>query len=96
MVPNMNDKDTSGVLSAAERELGAFLTTVRRSFGADAVRRASVYWMDALEQFDAAGCPDFDWRKVTIAAASRLASEPAPAQKPFLTTRTHIARCCLG
>ena len=90
----MNDNDTLGVLSAAERELGAFLTTVRRSFGAEAARRASGYWMDALEQFDPAGCPDFDWRKITIAAASRLAGEPAP--KPFLTTRTHIARCCLG
>ncbi len=48
----------------------------------------------AKNQQQRPGCPDFDWRKVTIAAASRLAWEPTP--KPFLATHTHITRCCLS
>ena len=81
----MNERDTQKSISLAEKELGAFVGAVGRTRGTEASRRAAEYWVEALEQLDDAAQPHFDWRKITIAAASLLASETissAPCDQP--------------
>jgi hypothetical protein len=71
----MNEQDRSGAISLAERELSAFILSIQRVRGSGVAEVAGSYWIEALERLDAAVDPQFDWRKITIAAASRLASE---------------------
>ncbi len=62
------------LLASAERELSAFLTAVNELFGAEQARHASEDWIGELAQTDLANrAPVIDWRRVTIAAAARLA-----------------------
>jgi hypothetical protein len=67
--------DQSALIAMAERELGAFLSAVHEKFGPEAAPRAGKFW---LEAFEAANQPTNqthpDWRRITIAAASRLAT----------------------
>ena len=60
----------------AERELGAFLAAVRQGFSSEAASRAGDYWLEAFEAADPpANQAHPDWRRITIAAASRLATQ---------------------
>jgi len=60
----------------AERELSAFLAAIRQEFTAEAAYRAGEYWMDAFKRADFTCRQTLpDWRKITIAAASRMAIE---------------------
>ena len=62
------------LLASAERELSAFITAVNNLFGAEQARQAGEDWMEELEQTDfPSPAPVIHWRRVTIAAASRLA-----------------------
>lgn len=63
-------------LTAAERELGAFLMAVQRLYGENAVAQATDEWIAAaagthLSSVD--GRPN--WRSITILASSNLAME---------------------
>ena len=61
-------------LALAERELSAFVTAVHQLFGAEQARQAGTSWIEELERTDwPSGASVIDWRKVTIAAAARLA-----------------------
>jgi hypothetical protein len=61
-------------LALAERELSAFVTAVHQLFGAEQAWRAADGWIEELERADRPNeAPAIDWRKVTIAAAGRLA-----------------------
>jgi hypothetical protein len=66
---------TSGLLSSAEKELAAYAGAVQELFGSEQARRSIADWMQELQGMD---WPDGDrvpdWRRVTIAAATRLAS----------------------
>ena len=73
----MNEQDRCEAISLAERELSAFILLIQRLGGAEAAERAALDWIDALEQLDCTVNPEFDWRKITIAAASRYASHQA-------------------
>ena len=58
----------------AERELSAFVAAVHQLFGAEQASRAADNWIEELERADwPSEAPVIDWRKVTIAAAGRLA-----------------------
>jgi hypothetical protein len=62
------------LLASAERELSAFLTAVNDLFGAEQAQQASEDWIGELAEMDLANrAPVIDWRRVTIAAAVRLA-----------------------
>jgi hypothetical protein len=62
------------LLASAERELSAFITAVNNLFGVEQARQAGEDWMEELEQTDFSNAAPFiQWRRVTIAAASRLA-----------------------
>jgi hypothetical protein len=62
------------LLSSAERELSAFVAAVNQWFGAEQGRKAAKNWIDELVRTDwPSGASVIDWRKVTIAAAARLA-----------------------
>jgi len=67
--------DSAFMITAAERELGAFMKAVTDSFGSKESALAAEDW---LEEFDSRqelpGSGGYDWRSVTIAAASRLAT----------------------
>jgi hypothetical protein len=76
-----NDQDEGRVWSiaplfvAAERELSAFVGAVNDLFDAEQARQAAESWMEELVSMDWPGeDPATDWRRVTIAAATRLAS----------------------
>jgi len=74
---NVNDRERSmaQLLASAERELSAFVTAVSQLFDAEQGRKAAKNWIEELERTDwPSGAPVIDWRKVTIAAAARLAS----------------------
>ena len=69
----------------AEAELGAFRTAIHEMFGEPLVRIAMNLWMEELERTDRGQNPCF--RRITIAAASRLAAAlgvpcAAPATTP--------------
>jgi hypothetical protein len=62
------------LLASAERELSAFVTAVNQLFDAEQGRKAAKNWIEELERTDwPSGASVIDWRKVTIAAAARLA-----------------------
>ncbi len=67
-------------LAAAERELGAFVTAVRTLFGHAEASRAAEDWIELAEH---TATPSADqhpnWRRITIAAASRLATRQVDA-----------------
>jgi hypothetical protein len=61
---------------AATRELGAFVMAIGALFGKVEAARATEYWILLAESQEgpfADGYPD--WRQITVAAASRLASD---------------------
>jgi len=64
----------NGLLNTAERELSAFMTAVSYSYGLEQARLSAEDWVDELEAMD--GLPDCSsqWRRITIAAAARLAN----------------------
>jgi hypothetical protein len=62
------------LLPGAEKELAAFASAVEELFGRAQARQSIEDWMSELELMDwpsADAAPD--WRRLTIAAASRLA-----------------------
>jgi hypothetical protein len=62
-------------LLRAERELGAFARAVNKLFGSAHVGESIEDWLEEFESMDwSAGGAIPDWRRVTIAAAARLAS----------------------
>ena len=63
-----------GLMSMAERELGAFMSAVTDSYGAEQAEAAAADWIDEFELMDGLpGATTGKWRLVTIAAAARLA-----------------------
>ena len=63
------------LLPRAERELGAFTGAVNKLFGSAHVGQSIEDWVEEFEAMDwPAGEAIPDWRRVTIAAAARLAS----------------------
>jgi hypothetical protein len=61
------------LLASAERELSAFIAAVNELFDAELARQAADNWIEELEQTDwPSNAPVIDWRRVTIAAATRL------------------------
>jgi hypothetical protein len=63
-------------IADAEREMGAFVAAVARHSGPVAAVRAAEHWLELAESMNPTlvdGRPD--WRKLTIMAASRLATD---------------------
>jgi hypothetical protein len=59
----------------AERELSAFARAVEELFGPEQARQSIEDWMEELESMDWRTQKGVrDWRRLTIAAAARLAS----------------------
>ena len=62
------------LLASAERELSSFVAAVNQLFDAEHGRKATKNWIEELERADwPSGASVIDWRRVTIAAAARLA-----------------------
>ena len=74
-------------MQMAERELGAFICTVTKLFGAEQARLAAEDWLDEAEEIDSPPrSTSRDCRAVTIAASARLANRIAVAgsdREPF-------------
>jgi hypothetical protein len=63
----------------AERELLAFTAAVAGQFGHEQSKLSAEDWLNELAQIEFPRQPTSkDWRRVTIAAASRLASRVVP------------------
>lgn len=63
------------LLPRAEKELGAFARAVNKLFGSAHAGQSIEDWMEEFESIDWPGGSTIpDWRRVTIAAAARLAS----------------------
>ena len=63
------------LLPRAEKELGAFARAVNKLFSSAHVGQSIEDWVEEFESIDwPAGAAIPDWRRVTIAAAARLAS----------------------
>jgi hypothetical protein len=62
------------LLASAERELAAFFTAINELFDSEQARRAAEDWIEELAGMDEPfESPVTDFRKVTIAAAAKLA-----------------------
>ncbi len=62
----------TGLIASAQAELSAFMWTVHRVHGAGSATVAGEYWMAELEAMGAPIAETPDWRRLTIAAVSRL------------------------
>lgn len=63
-----------GLCPCAERELAAFARAVEELFGPEQARQSIEDWMEELESMDWRSQETVrDWRRLTIAAAARLA-----------------------
>jgi hypothetical protein len=68
------DGSITQLLASAERELSAFVAAVNELFDAEQGQTAAQNWIEELERTDwPSKASVTDWRKVTIAAATRLA-----------------------
>jgi hypothetical protein len=76
---------------AAEHELAAFTTAVRKTAGEDAAGRAAEYWLAELDQISTAklssGSRRPEWRRISILAASRLAQENSAGKIHCMSSR---------
>ena len=83
---NNDDASCACLISMAEHELGAFMSAVTELYGPGQARVAADDWIHTLES---AGEPfrftTLEWRKITIAAASRLATRLL--ESGYITTR---------
>jgi len=62
-------------MNVAERELGAFISAVTELYGPDQATVSADDWLDELESLDTLPASvGREWRLITIAAATRLAS----------------------
>lgn len=58
----------------AETELAAFMTAVREMYGPEEASESAEDWLQELEAVNwALDARNFNWRRLTIAAAARLA-----------------------
>ena len=68
-------EDLAVLLASAERELRAFMKAVTDSFGPKEGRLAAEDWLQVVDsREELPGTSPDDWRSITIAAASRLAT----------------------
>jgi len=68
--------------AAASREIGAFLTAVRLLFGEAEAVLASAEWVALMERMEIPiHNANHNWRYVTVAAASQLATRRLTEQK---------------
>ena len=75
MEPQIDNCLEANLLNLAEKELAAFARAVCEMFGPEHVRQSVQDWIEELELSDwPQDKPVPDWRSVTVAAASRLAS----------------------
>jgi hypothetical protein len=79
-IPQPTDKCTRE-LSAAERELGAFIAVVGKLYGEEAASNAAEYWVALVESsFELPSINGFSgWRHITILTASHLAKNGLPS-----------------
>src|SRR5215813_5618493 len=72
--------DLAVLRASAERALRAFMKAVTDSFGPKEGRLAAEDWLEELEsRQELPGASADDWRSITIAAASRLATRLSAA-----------------
>jgi hypothetical protein len=65
---------TAGLLPTAERELAAFARAVEEQYGSEQAGLSMEDWIEELESMDWQSTQlTPDWRRVSIAAAARLA-----------------------
>jgi hypothetical protein len=71
---NSDDSRFAKLMTMAEHELGAFISTVTELFGSEQVRLAAEDWLDELVLMETLpGLTGRDWRLITIAVSARLA-----------------------
>jgi hypothetical protein len=72
--PKDHDADRADIKKMAERELGAFFSAVKKSFGVRQAQLAADDWLQELEASSALPIAIREWRLITIQAARRLAT----------------------
>jgi len=75
-----DSRDCTQQIAEAKRELGAFVMAVAASLGSETANLAAEYWLEIAEHTtltQRGACRN--WRQITIAAASRMASSLHPA-----------------
>ena len=80
-----HNANCTDLMTAAERELAAFLDAVTELYGAEEAELAAEIWLDELQGMNRLpGREGRDWRKVTISALARLASSLAATELPAM------------
>jgi hypothetical protein len=75
-------------LILAEKELSAFISAVRKLFGAEQARQSALHWIEELERMDwPPGESIPDWRRATVVASSRLGTLMSGSGEPELGKR---------
>lgn len=79
--PNPHSEDASALIACTERVMAAFVRSVQKKFGSETARRAAGYWLEAFESATwTCGQAGSALKRITIAAASRLAQETGAAR----------------
>jgi hypothetical protein len=77
-------------MATAERELGAFISVVTRLYGSEQATLSAEDWLDALESMESLpGSSVREFRRVTIAAAERLAKRCPRAEASPRSAKHH-------
>jgi len=82
------------LMNLAQRELGAFMIAVTQAYGSEEGELAADDWLNELAATDE--LPHLttpDWRRITIAAAARLANR---LTGPRITQPHETAHCVAG
>ena len=64
---------SAGLLPMAQRHLAAFAQAVNGLYGPEQARQSAEDWLEELELMDWPEGKAPDWRRITVAAAARLA-----------------------
>lgn len=70
-----SQRNCTGLLRMAERELAAVFASVTELFGSEQARLTAKDWVEIMESLDALeDLTNRDWRQISISALARLAS----------------------
>ena len=83
-LPNSDGPTFARLMTMAERELRAFISSVKELFGSDQARLAAEDWVDELVLMETLpGLTGRGWRSITIAASARLANRVNASSHPI-------------
>jgi hypothetical protein len=87
-----HDPPCSDSMTMADRELAAFFSAVRELFGAEQARLAAEDWLHELAAMNILPFSSYEWRRITLEVAARLATRVNLISTDFRTIADAAAK----